>query len=161
MRVALFIFLPLLFACATAARAQSPSPANLPDAGQLLQVPVGGTHIPRDRQPRQVVNPYEGNSDAIAQGRVLFHSMNCVGCHAAQGGGSMGPPLSDKVWIYGKEPGQIYLTITQGRPNGMPAFGNALTPDSIWKLVTYVRTLSKPDSAPVTQSTPGKQTGSP
>lgn len=154
------LLLPLA-ACMLPAGAQTPSPAKGPDPGQLLHVPVGGTHIPQAQKPVQVANPYEGNSEAIAQGRALFHSMNCAGCHAAQGGGGMGPPLSDNDWLYGGEPGQIYLTITQGRPNGMPSFANALPPDSIWKLVAYVRTLSKPASAPVIQQAPGKQSGKP
>lgn len=143
------------------ASGQTPSAANGPDASQLLQVPVGGTHIPQARQPVQVANPYEGDSNAVAEGRKLFHSMNCIGCHAPQGGGGIGPPLSDHEWIYGNEPGQLYLTITQGRPNGMPSFANALPPDSIWKLVAYVRTLSKSPSAPVPQQAPGKQSGKP
>jgi cytochrome c oxidase cbb3-type subunit 3 len=128
-----------LVAAAQSRSALPPGPAG---AEQLIGVQVGGTHVPRAATPHMPPNPYEGNPDAIAQGRTLFHKMHCVECHAPEGGGGMGPPLSDKVWIYGGEPAQIYLTILQGRPNGMPAFGAALPPDSIWKLVTYVRTLS-------------------
>ena len=53
----------------------------------------------------------------------------------------MGPPLSDTDWVYGSEPGDIFLTIKQGRPNGMPSFQN-LPNDVIWQLVAYVRSLS-------------------
>lgn len=77
------------------------------------------------------------------------------------GGGGIGPPLSDKTWIYGGEPGQIYLTILQGRPNGMPAFGRSLTPESIWQLVAYVRTLSRSAADPVGTTPTDKQTGKP
>ena len=137
--------------CTGVAFSQSRSAGGgLPSGAQLIGVPVGGTHIPVERQPQHVANPYEGNNDALAQGRELFSSMHCIACHAPEGGGNMGPPLSDNDWIYGGEPDQIYLTIVQGRPNGMPAFGKALTPDSVWKLVTYVRSLSVKPSAPVT-----------
>lgn len=129
-----------------AVQAQVANPGALPNAQQLLQVPIGGTHVPRDRQPASLVNPYEGNSDALVQGQTLFNSMNCVGCHAPKGGGAIGPPLSDHDWIYGSAPGQIFLTIRQGRPNGMPAF-TTLPDSSVWKLVAYVRSLSTPDSA--------------
>ena len=61
--------------------------------------------------------------------------MNCNGCHAPHGAGGMGPPLSDAEWIYGSEPAQIFLTVVQGRPNGMPSFAQALPEDDIWKLV--------------------------
>ena len=134
--MAVFLALPL------AAAAQAPKPPQQPSPDRLLHVPVGGTRIPHDAALAVPRNPYEGNGEAITQGRALFKSMNCIGCHAAEGGGGMGPPLSDTTWIYGGEPAQIYLTIVQGRPNGMPSFGNALPSDEVWKLVSYVRSLS-------------------
>lgn len=141
-------FAPLLLAVATAtlpsAHAQNAASRQGPTAEQLLHVPVGGTHIPVQAQPAELKNPYEGDPSAIAQGHTLFNSMNCSGCHAAKGGGGMGPPLSDGQWIYGGRPEQIYLTIMHGRPNGMPSFAAILPPDSLWKLVAYVSTLSAP-----------------
>lgn len=118
-----------------------------PTAKQLLHVEVGSTHIPVQSAPTIYTNPYANNSESIVQGRKLFNSMNCVGCHAPQGGGGMGPPLSDAEWIYGGRPEQIYITIMQGRPNGMPAFGNALPEESIWKLVSYIKTLNSTPSS--------------
>jgi cytochrome c oxidase cbb3-type subunit 3 len=138
---------------------RSANPAPMPSSSQMLGVAVGGTHIPLARQPVRVPNPYEGNNDAIAQGRELFRNMHCIDCHAPEGGGGMGPPLSDNSWIYGGEPDQIYLTVVQGRPNGMPSFGQSLPPDSIWKLVTYIRTLSASPGEPVTAEPRHKQTG--
>jgi cytochrome c oxidase cbb3-type subunit III len=85
--------------------------------------------------------PYAANAYGMAQGKQLFSQMNCVGCHA-HGGGAMGPALMDATWIYGSNPDQIFATIQQGRPNGMPAFRDKLTNDQIWQLVAYVRSLS-------------------
>jgi cytochrome c oxidase cbb3-type subunit 3 len=127
----------------------------------MLGVAVGGTRVPRAQAPVSIANPYEGNADDIAQGRQLFHQFHCVDCHAPQGGGGMGPPLSDNAWIYGGEPGQIFLTIVQGRPNGMPSFGQALPADSVWKLVSYVRTLSTTASEVPMSSPQPEQTGKP
>lgn len=140
---------------------QERSPGELPRASQLIAVPVGGTHIPLQKPVQQVTSPYENDPAAIAQGRALFHSMNCVGCHAPQGGGGMGPPLSDGVWIYGGLPAQIFMTIMQGRPNGMPSFANALPEDSIWKLAAYVRTLSSAPGATAKEPTAPRQSGKP
>jgi cytochrome c oxidase cbb3-type subunit 3 len=106
---------------------------------QLQRVPVSGLHI---GPPGHVKNPYAGDKNAWMEGAKLFQSLNCVGCHAPGGGGGMGPPLSDKVWIYGSDPGQIYLSIEHGRPNGMPQWGTSLPPQAIWALVTYVQSLS-------------------
>ena len=45
--------------------------------------------------------------------------MNCAGCHF-NGGGGMGPPLMDNIWIYGDSIENIGASIREGRPNGMP-----------------------------------------
>jgi cytochrome c oxidase cbb3-type subunit 3 len=87
-----------------------------------------------------VKHPYEDNAWAVAQGKRLFSWMNCVGCHA-NGGGGMGPPLMDEEWIYGGEPENIFATIVEGRPNGMPAFRGKLSNDQVWQIVAYVRAL--------------------
>lgn len=88
-----------------------------------------------------VVNPYENNAYAQSEGQRLFGWYNCSGCHA-NGGGGMGPPLIDDEWIYGSAPENIYATIVQGRPNGMPSFAGRIPPYQVWQLVTYVRSLS-------------------
>ena len=95
---------------------------------------------PRSPDPA-VANFYEENAYAIAQGMRLFGYFNCVGCHA-HGGGGMGPPLMDERWIYGSQPENIFATIVQGRPNGMPSFAGRIPDDQVWMLVAYVRSLS-------------------
>ena len=142
------IFLPAAVICvavlaASSAGAQESKPTAKQAAAdaQLLRVPISGYVIGGKPRGTPIKNPYENDRDALVQGRMLFDAMNCSGCHAAEGGGGMGPPLSDNDWIYGDAPGNVYLTISQGRPNGMPSFEN-LGSDSIWKLVAYVRSLS-------------------
>jgi cytochrome c oxidase cbb3-type subunit 3 len=83
----------------------------------------------------------EGNAYEVAQGRQLFRWYNCNGCHA-QGGGGMGPALMDERWIYGKQPDDIFATIMQGRPNGMPSFRGRIPEAQAWQLVAYVRSMS-------------------
>jgi cytochrome c oxidase cbb3-type subunit 3 len=80
------------------------------------------------------------NAFSIAEGQKLFNWFNCSGCHA-NGGGGMGPALMDDTWIYGSEPENIYRTIVEGRPNGMPSFAGRIPDSQVWKLVAYVRTL--------------------
>jgi len=84
---------------------------------------------------------YEDNAYATSEGKRLFSQFNCVGCHA-HGGGSMGPPLMDDEWLYGSEPENIFATIVEGRPNGMPAFGGKIATNQVWQLVAYVRSMS-------------------
>jgi cytochrome c oxidase cbb3-type subunit 3 len=86
-------------------------------------------------------NPYGYNALGISEGKRLFTWYNCVGCHA-NGGGGMGPPLMDERWIYGSDPENIFSTIVEGRPNGMPAFRNKIPDYQVWQLVAYVQSLS-------------------
>ena len=86
-------------------------------------------------------NPYEGNAYAISQGQQLFEQYNCSGCHF-HGGGGIGPPLMDDEWIYGSSPANIYESISEGRPNGMPSWGGHIPDYQIWQLVTYVRSMA-------------------
>jgi len=81
------------------------------------------------------------NAFAVSQGKRLYRWYNCSGCHA-QGGGGMGVPLTDDKWIYGSSPADIFRTIQQGRPNGMPSFGGRIPEDQVWQIVAYVRSMS-------------------
>jgi cytochrome c oxidase cbb3-type subunit III len=91
--------------------------------------------------PASFENPLHGNAYALSEGKRLYSAYNCVGCHA-QGGGGIGPAVMDHRWIYGSRPDQIFSTIVQGRPNGMPAFGGRVPEQEVWQLVAYVESLS-------------------
>ena len=85
-------------------------------------------------------NPYEDNAYAVSEGKTLFGQMNCSGCHS-HGGGGIGPPLTDDEWIYGSDPQNIFSTITEGRPGGMPSYRGKLPNYQVWEIVAYVRAL--------------------
>ena len=86
-------------------------------------------------------NPYEGDRQATTIGSQLFMSYNCVDCHGMDGSGAMGPSLADGRWHFGGTPGEVFESIYQGRPEGMPAWGGRISDADIWRLVTYVRSL--------------------
>jgi cytochrome c oxidase cbb3-type subunit III len=81
-----------------------------------------------------------------AKGRQLFDIYNCSGCHF-HGGGGMGPALIDDQWLYGSRLDQIYASIYQGRPKGMPAWAGAIPDAQIWELAALVKSLSMPSAA--------------
>jgi cytochrome c oxidase cbb3-type subunit 3 len=54
----------------------------------------------------------------------------------------MGPALMNDHWIYGSRPEQIYQSIVQGRPNGMPSFRGKIPEYQVWQLVAFVRSLA-------------------
>jgi mono/diheme cytochrome c family protein len=98
-------------------------------------------------------NPHAGDPSAIMAGRQLFTGMNCAGCHSPYAGGGMGPSLRDSAWIYGNSDIQIFSSLAEGRPAGMPAWGGRLTDDQLWQLVAYIKTLGTADE-PVKPPTP-------
>jgi mono/diheme cytochrome c family protein len=86
-------------------------------------------------------NPLGDGPVAVESGKKLFRAMNCAGCHGYTGGGGMGPALNDHYWRYGGAPSQIYNSIYEGRPQGMPSWGRALPADQLWRLTAYVSSL--------------------
>ena len=118
--------------------ATSAETTNPPSQKTPNPLVAGATdHAFRAQQARE----YGGNAWQLSQGQDLYSAFNCVGCHA-HGGGDVGPALMDDKWIYGGEIDQVYLSIAQGRPNGMPAFAGMIPPQQIWQLAAYVRSLS-------------------
>ena len=89
---------------------------------------------------------YEGNPQAIAEGRRLFNWYNCSGCHS-NGGGGFGPALMDQHWRYGGNLDQIFNYDFQGRPNGMPSWHGKIPNAQIWELAAFVKSLSAPSAA--------------
>jgi cytochrome c oxidase cbb3-type subunit III len=79
---------------------------------------------------------YIGNGLAIAAGKSLFET-NCAPCHKADASGGIGPDLRGKL-IYGSTPDNLYETISKGRPNGMPPFGQPLGDDRICRIIAFL-----------------------
>ncbi len=103
----------------------------------------------------KLTNPFEGDKASIAEGSKLFIAYNCMDCHGADGAGAMGPSLQDNRWHFGGTPGEVFQSIYEGRPEGMPSWGGRIRDDEIWRLVAYVRTLSNGHSV-ATENFTGK-----
>ena len=129
----------LLAGCGGRDSAPAPSASWL--AEPIAAVRTSGIAAGSHEAAPEIENPYADDPGALTQGRQLYDGFNCAGCHGSAGGGGMGPPLADADWIYGGSDAQIYATIVQGRPNGMPSFGQMLTGEAVWKLAAYVKTL--------------------
>ena len=87
------------------------------------------------------VTPYK----AFTLGPDQAVAYNCLDCHGADGSGAMGPSFQDGRWHFGGAPGEVFESIYQGRPDGMPAWGGRISNDQIWMLTAYVRSLSSKD----------------
>ena len=150
------VALAVLSTLAACQKPPGPHRAPAPAAMTANKLPVGD--LAGDVQSpalARVENPFAGQPDAIAQGKTLFVKMNCAGCHGYKLAGNMGPNLTDRYWRYGGTPGAVYQSIARGRPKGMPAWGKALPPADIWRLVAYIQSYG--GMTPAAQYQAGEQ----
>lgn len=82
------------------------------------------------------------DADALARGKAVFE-LNCAACHAPDGGGGIGPNLTDKHWILGGGFKNAFHTIYNGGRDGkgMVAWSKTLKPQDIQKVASYVISL--------------------
>jgi len=135
----LVLSLFLLEGCARESRnfrLDPPIAASL-DAVAAMPNRIGGAAPETDTVLGQ---PYLTNAYNLNQGKQLYTWFNCQGCHA-DGGGATGPAFLSGWWRYGPQAVSVFISIRDGRPEGMPAFGNRLTTEQIWQLTGYVRTI--------------------
>ncbi|MEL4308987.1 cbb3-type cytochrome c oxidase N-terminal domain-containing protein [Joostella sp. CR20] len=78
----------------------------------------------------------------IKKGEAIFQT-NCVACHRADGGGAIGPNLTDDYWILGGGIKNVFHTITEGGRSGkgMIAWKQSLKPSEIQLVASYILTL--------------------
>jgi cytochrome c oxidase cbb3-type subunit III len=77
----------------------------------------------------------------VDQGKQVFEK-TCAACHRQDGGGVVGPNLTDDYWIHGGAPDRVFRTITEGVPDkGMPAWGPQLGADRVQAVAAYVISL--------------------
>jgi cytochrome c oxidase cbb3-type subunit 3 len=77
----------------------------------------------------------------VAEGKKVY-DLNCMPCHRADGGGMIGPNLTDDYWIHGGRPLEVLATVSQGVPQkGMPSWGQVMKPEQVGRVVAYVLTL--------------------
>ncbi|WP_242135335.1 cbb3-type cytochrome c oxidase N-terminal domain-containing protein [Aestuariivivens marinum] len=90
------------------------------------------------------VNTVEQLTDAsdLSAGKTIFET-NCVACHMADGGGGIGPNLTDKHWIMGGDIKSIFETVSEGGRSGkgMIAWKQQLKPIEIAQVASYVLTF--------------------
>lgn len=66
----------------------------------------------------------------------------CAVCHAADGGGIVGPNLTDNYWIHGNDIKNIFTTIKYGvQGKGMKSWQQELSPVMMAQVSSYITTL--------------------
>ena len=94
-------------------------------------------------------SPVAGSPDALKKGQSVFES-RCRPCHGPEGKGN--GPLSDPAHPAADltagvkadlaPDGILFYRVWNGK-RPMPAFKSELTPDDVWAVVEYIKTLKK------------------
>ena len=109
-------------------------------------------------------NPFAGDAKAAKLGEFQFR-VNCAFCHglSAKGGGR-GPDLTKAQKKHGNSDGDLFRTINEGVPGtAMPSNGNTqegvgMTPEEIWQVITYIRSVQvKAPEKPIGDAAHGKE----
>lgn len=78
---------------------------------------------------------------ALMDGKQTFNNI-CASCHRPDGGGDIGPNLTDQYWKHGGDIKDLFKVVTNGVPStNMVAWGASLSPEKIQNVASYVLTL--------------------
>lgn len=80
------------------------------------------------------------DAGALSSGKALYDA-NCVACHNPKAEGNIGPNLTDDHWIYGPDIKDLFKTIKNGTPNGMPEHASKLNPVQLQQVASYILSL--------------------
>jgi cytochrome c oxidase cbb3-type subunit III len=115
--------------------------------------------IPASAQEK---NPYAGDAKVAKLGESQFRA-NCAFCHGlgARGGGR-GPDLTRVQKHHGTADSDLFRTINEGipgsamPPNGTTPQGVGMTPEEIWQVITYIRSVEKKSTESAGDPTNGR-----
>jgi len=85
---------------------------------------------------------FTDDPDVLSKGGTIFKAQ-CVVCHAADGGGGIGPNLTDAYWLHGGSVNNIFWVIKYGVPEkGMISWQNQFSASDMRDVACYIKTLA-------------------
>ena len=147
-------------------------PADDKAAGGEAAPASGGAAADESGNPKETAEKAEkgslknpnGDPKAVGEaGQKIYMAAGCNGCHGGTGGGGMGPPLTNPIWIYGSDDDTLFRIIALGsdglKAQGyarkgsetvvgpMPQHGTIVKSNAdMWKIISWIRTIN-PSSA--------------
>lgn len=78
---------------------------------------------------------------SLANGKAIFDKI-CAVCHLPDGGGLVGPNMTDDYWIHGNTLEEMFNTVTNGViEKGMIAYKDQYSPQQRLEVISYILTL--------------------
>lgn len=141
------------------------------------QAPSGGkspTETATDTPKGKLASPYQDFAKVADEGHQKFMGAGCNGCHGGGGGGGMGPPLTNQVWVYGKDDDTLFRLVALGsdglKKQGysrkgsenvvgpMPAMGSVVkSDDDLWKIIAWIRSVNPSSVSASAETAPPPQ----
>ncbi|MFM2091892.1 MAG: hypothetical protein RLZZ127_2381 [Planctomycetota bacterium] len=127
----------------------------VPPAGTVPRgEPVYPTSAKDPALAEALVNPFLPTAEVLVRGRDLYQ-VNCAVCHGTDGNSQhgyiakqfSGIPSLTGIGLAAYSDGGIFQLITHGKNNRMPSLSGQILPDDRWKLIHYVRTLGRAQTA--------------
>ena len=120
-----------------------------PSSKEELTMSLEAAAIEKEAYLKKAANKVDENTvtyltdaSALEAGKKIF-TTTCAACHAADGGGMVGPNLTDNYWIHGGKIADIFKTIKYGWPEkGMKSWQEDYSPVQMAQLSSYVKSLT-------------------
>lgn len=85
---------------------------------------------------------FDATREALTTGKKIYDA-NCAACHAMDGGGGVGPNLTDEYWIHGGSIQDIFKVVKYGVvEKGMIPWQDQLSPEEMQQVSSYIMTLT-------------------
>ncbi|MBS4071729.1 MAG: c-type cytochrome [Algoriphagus sp.] len=95
---------------------------------------------------------FDEAAESLSSGKTIFES-NCAACHAADGGGGVGPNLTDEYWIHGGSIQDVFKVVKYGVvEKGMIPWQDQLSPEQMQQVSSFI--LSLKGTSPATPKAP-------
>ena len=86
-------------------------------------------------------NQLDTSTPALEAGEELFTG-NCAACHAMDGGGGVGPNLTDEYWLHGGDIKSVFTVVKYGVvEKGMIPWQDQLSPEQMQQVSSYILSL--------------------
>ncbi len=109
----------------------------------IIELQQANDEIKLNVKPVEIVQLLDEQS--ISNGAQVYAN-NCIACHLADGGGSIGPNLTDDYWIHGGDFDAVVKVINDGvLDKGMIAWKTVLNPTQVSEVASFLITLPQVD----------------